>query len=746
MKKDSKKYIRVRAGEQRTDMVYGVQNVIDTVIEFASIARIRIDACVDYTRPSLAVDIDLLRKYFRKARKRGVKLRYVTEITKQNLIHSKKLMGMVDELRHLDGIKGNFYLSENEYLAPATKHGRGKPASELIRSSTREILTHQQYVFNSFWNAAIPAQQKILEIERGKLRHETKLLHSQEEIIDKISHMAQSSTRLSIVSGSMGMEMIYDNFFDLFKRVLSRKRRIPRMRWTINVTRENGALVKLFMNMGIEVRHIKNTPPMNFAVGDKELYAMIAKEDGGKIGQFQSLLTSNDPAFLEHFSSIFEELWRNGIDSRDRIKDIESGVGLGEIEVIQNASLAGKLYLNIVKSASKEVMILFPSVNAFHRQEKLGVIKILVQKVQEDNIKSEYKGDKLNVRILVPSGDLFEKSQDLRPNTSFHVRTIERPSDTKATLLIADRKVSLIMEIKDDTKNTFDEAIGLSTYSNSKAGVLSLVSIFENFWTQAELYQEVKEANMDLETAIDELKLKEEMQRDFINIAAHELRSPIQPIIGLTQILRSKSEGRSDKDQYLIDTITRNAIRLKHVAENLLDVSRIENETLRLNKEIFDIDELISGSVQDFITGLERSGKSNAAKGGLKLSYQNLGRTFVNADKHRLAQVVSNLLNNAIVSTGGSGTISVKANKSRLHGENDKEFITITVKDTGRGIASDMFPKLFSKFATKSEFGTGLGLYISKNIVESHEGKIWAQNNQNQIGATFAFSLPVHAA
>jgi signal transduction histidine kinase len=302
------------------------------------------------------------------------------------------------------------------------------------------------------------------------------------------------------------------------------------------------------------------------------------------------------------------------------------------------------------------------------------------------------------------------------------------------------------MEIKDDTKQTFDEAIGLSTYSTSKAGVLSLVSIFENFWIQAELYREVKEANKNLELAIDELKLREEMQRDFINIAAHELRNPIQPIIGLTQILRStRSEGRTDRDKFLIDTIIRNALRLKHVAENLLDVSRIENETLRLNKEIIDIDELISSTVQDFATELKKGGnKSNAAGGGLNLSYQNLGQIFVEADKHRLGQVISNLLNNAIASTGVSGGITVKATTNKLEKDNNKEFIIITVRDSGRGIAPDMFPKLFSKFATKSEFGTGLGLYISKNIIESHGGKIWAQNNEDKIGATFAFSLPIH--
>ena len=533
------------SAEQSTDIIYGVQNVVNAVIGFASTTKIKIDACVDYTRPSLAIDIDLLKQYFLGAKRRGVRLRYVTEVTKDNIRQCKKLMKMVDELRHLDGIKGNFYLSEKEYLAPATKHARGKPASQVIQSNTKEILIHQQYVFDSFWNAAMPAQQKFIEIEQGKVYYETKILQTRDEIFNEMIHLAKTSSRLSIVSGSGGMQLIYDNFLDLYKKVLhkNKKRKEKDIRWIINVSKENGGLVKTFLDLGMQIRHIKNTPPMNFAIGDDRLHATIEKMDSSKMVQVQSLLTSNEPVYIEHFNSLFQELWKNGIDARDRLTDIEMGRDLADIEVIQNSSLAGELYLNIVESAAREIMILFPSANAFLRQEKLGVIKILIQKAKEG------KGDEkhvLKVRILVPTSKLIEeKAQDLKRLDNINIRTIERPSDTKATLLVVDRKISLVMEIKDDTKQTFDEAIGLSTYSTSKAGVLSFVSIFENFWIQTELYQQVREANKDLELAIDELKVHDQMQKDFINIAAHELRNPIQPILGLTEVLRLDKNTRA---------------------------------------------------------------------------------------------------------------------------------------------------------------------------------------------------------
>jgi two-component system sensor histidine kinase VicK len=178
---------------------------------------------------------------------------------------------------------------------------------------------------------------------------------------------------------------------------------------------------------------------------------------------------------------------------------------------------------------------------------------------------------KVKVRILMPKHESSEQSVcsltgELTPYSSHHIdiRYIEQTVlDTQATFLVVDRKVSLVMEIRDDSKTTFDEAIGLSTYSNSKAGVLSYVAIFENLWRQTELYEEIKKAH-------EQLKLHDKAQKEFINVAAHELRTPIQPILGLSQILLSKT-GSIQENNELLDTINRNAKRLSRKWKNSIN-------------------------------------------------------------------------------------------------------------------------------------------------------------------------------
>src|SRR5918911_1318715 len=142
---------RSDASNQKTEILHGEQNVVNTVLQFTSKAKSTIDACVDYTRPSLAVEIEELRKAFLNAKKRGVKLRYVTEITNDNLTYCKELTKMVDELRHIDGIKGNFYISETEYIAPATFHKKGKPASRIIYSNVSDIVEYQRQISCFFY-------------------------------------------------------------------------------------------------------------------------------------------------------------------------------------------------------------------------------------------------------------------------------------------------------------------------------------------------------------------------------------------------------------------------------------------------------------------------------------------------------------------------------------------------------------------------------------------------------------------
>jgi signal transduction histidine kinase len=284
----------------------------------------------------------------------------------------------------------------------------------------------------------------------------------------------------------------------------------------------------------------------------------------------------------------------------------------------------------------------------------------------------------------------------------------------------------LSVELKDDTKNTSLEAIGLATYSNSTPTVLSYASIFESLWTQTELYEQ--------------LKLHDKMQKEFIDIAAHELRTPIQPILGLSQVLQSKIKN-SIEHQELLDTIVRNAKRLQQLTENILDVTKIESNSLQLNKEQFNLREIMLNAVADFKSQLKEYDST-------RLELVSKEDIFVQADKTRIDQVISNLLNNAIKFTqegraegGNNNIISVTLEENK--NDNYNKEVIVSIKDTGIGIAPEIMPRLFTKFATKSEKGTGLGLLISKGIVEAHGGRIWAENNKEGKGATFAFSLPI---
>jgi two-component system, OmpR family, sensor histidine kinase VicK len=172
---------------ERTEVLHGQQNVINTVLQFTSNAKSRIDACLDYSRPSLAIEIEQLKKAFLDAKSRGVKLRYGTEVTETNIGYCKQLIKMVTELRHIEGIKGNFYISDTEYIAPASLHGKGEPASQIIYSNVTEIVEHQQeYVFDSLWSRAIPAERRIREIEEGIVQYEIKVLEDKEQIFSHL--------------------------------------------------------------------------------------------------------------------------------------------------------------------------------------------------------------------------------------------------------------------------------------------------------------------------------------------------------------------------------------------------------------------------------------------------------------------------------------------------------------------------------------------------------------------------------
>jgi signal transduction histidine kinase len=376
----------------------------------------------------------------------------------------------------------------------------------------------------------------------------------------------------------------------------------------------------------------------------------------------------------------------------------------------------------------EEILIIFSTSNAFLRQAHAGIIELLEESAERG----------IKIKILAPLHKSFKNEiiQKISQRKRIETRFIGESLQSKVSIMVVDRKFSSAIELKDDTRETSYEAIGLATYSNSKSTVISYASIFESLWIQSELYKQ--------------LKIHDKMQKEFIDIAAHELRTPMQPIIGLSEMLLSrkqveentitalthnhiKNKNKLQEDLLMLNTIVRNAKRLQRLTEDILDVTRIESQSLKLNIERFNLNDLISTTVQDYKNEIEKTDSK------LKFMYtlkQDDDIILVEGDRNRLNQLFANLLNNAIKFTK-KGTISVSIQRKDNH-------VIISIEDTGQGIDPQIYPRLFTKFATKSETGgTGLGLFISKSIVEAHGGRIWAMTNNDGIGATFAFSLPL---
>jgi signal transduction histidine kinase len=267
-----------------------------------------------------------------------------------------------------------------------------------------------------------------------------------------------------------------------------------------------------------------------------------------------------------------------------------------------------------------------------------------------------------------------------------------------------------------------------SIIAGTIAAIVALI-LFLIKWNSI-LDKQVKRRTKELEESNEQLKAQDKMEKEFINIAAHELRTPIQPILSLSDVLYSKVKDSEQSE--LLGVINRSAKKLHRLAENILDASKIESKSLTLNKQRLNLNDIISSIVEDYRNQIQK------ANVNVKFSYDkhnNNDLLEIEADKERITQVISNLLSNALKFTE-EGYISISAEKK------GKDVI-VSVKDTGVGIHQEILPRLFTKFATKSDKGTGLGLFISKSIIEAHGGKIWAENNSDGKGATFAFSLPI---
>ena len=496
-------------------------------------------------------------------------------------------------------------------------------------------------------------------------------------------------------SVAMGVEVFRKGLYDL-------KARNVQSRYITDITKDNIEYCKELMQIS-ELRHL-NEIKGNFALSEKAYTASATLQEASLLLQ---VIYSNVRAILDQQRYVFETLWNKAIPAEQRLREIEEGIEAEVFETITDHEVASRILVDLAKSVKKEALFFLPNDKALVRIDKLGVIDYLIKASQKD--------DTTAIRVVCPlSNENSEVTSKIAENAP-HIK-IQNGNNYKYGIYIVDNEKAFRAELKVPSADTFSEAIGFAVYSNRPSTVSFFRSVFELLWNERFLNEQ--------------LKLHDKMQKEFINIASHEMKTPTQAILGTSGLLQYYPEKKDE----LIEVIRRNAKRLQTLTSDILDVTRIESQNFQLEMERFNIYELLSEVISDYTERIKSDNKN------VKLIYDQKDTNrhiLVEADKGRITQVLSNILNNALKFTN-EGQIIVDA-----HENNDKKELIVSITDTGSGINRDIFTKLFSKFATKSSQGTGLGLYISKSIIEAHGGRIWAENNKEKMGATFIFTLPI---
>jgi len=498
------------------------------------------------------------------------------------------------------------------------------------------------------------------------------------------------------------------------------KRTGVRIRCITEITKDNLSYCKELMKF-TEIRHL-NKFVGNSIIGDKEYLAQ-------SVGHVftSNLIYSNENRMLEQQNSLFENFWNNATTQKKQTSTLELGVDLEEIKVLYDPNEIRTTYINLINSAKIEISLIIATPNALQRNYTGGIINLLITASEKRNV---------NVNLIIPTydkgtiNDDFLRNEKIAANFKFKLKTIapaiKETHMIKTTFLIIDRKSVFIIDVKDDSKDILTEAVGFATYHVSKSRTDSYSFIFDTLWRQADLHESLRDANKNLLGAYEKLKEHDAMEKEFIDLAAHELRTPSQSIIGYSELLKDSPERNKKYEE----AISRNAERLYSLVTNMLSVARIESQTMKLNKTFFDLNVKIQNVINDVVISPDKRDK-------VEIKFKPIGRINILADKEKIFQVFANLLNNAIKFTGhGTITITVEQNDKTDEG-------IITFKDSGMGINQEIIPHLFSKFKTKSEKGLGLGLFISKSIIEAHQGKLEAYNNVDSNGATFVVTLPL---
>lgn len=682
------------------------EDIIELILQVAATASEKLDICADRSWVRLIANSRPLVEACNALLQKGVKLQLVTEIDANNFHYCKEIMKF-GEVRHKDHVmEGIWTITEKDFIS--TLPQTDSQNLQYLSSTVKEVLTLQKFVYDRLWTRATPAEIRIQELEVGQ-GERTEIFYGAENAVRVIvESMAGVEKEMIACTEAASIDLV-TKVEPIRKEYLSFRSRGVNFRSIFEITKENLAYCKELTQYA-EIRHLDGIKG-NFAVTEKEYLATATV--GGK-EPITQVIRSTSKVIMEQHRYFFESLWSKSIPAEQKIRELEEGIEVPRIEIIDDSRKSIDFAVDLMAKVQKEFLVSFATHHTFVLAVQMGALDSY-KKMRERGA---------TVKLLVPmSGDetdiqeTVQKALAASPGVS--IRLTESNLNTRITIMISDRKKFMTWELRDDRNEDPYEAAGIATYCNMESFAASYATIFDELWSMAELYEKVK--------------LHDIAQSEFINIVAHELRTPIQPILGLAEMLKEDAGDDPEKTK-MVDAIIKNATRLQNLQEDILEVARIESNMLCLNLSPIVFDKIIQ-------TVVEEEQRIKTQK-DVELHYD--GRAVkdivVQADGERISQVMRNLLENAFKFTS-EGSIRVEAKSS-----NSGKEVIVSVKDTGIGIHHQIMPRLFQKFATKSSKGTGLGLYICRNIIESHGGKIWAANNSDQAGATFSFSLPAGTA
>ena len=541
----------------------------------------------------------------------------------------------------------------------------------------------------------------------------TEVLYGEENIMNSILQFLSGEDRIDACGDSNAPAFV----LKVYKKLMVNARKKPggiRLRFLTDIDSENINDCKELMKFAEVVRHVEGIKA-NFAVRNND-YIGIATSNAEIQSSIQShIIYSNVKGIIDQQQYLFNSLWDKSIPAEQRIEEIERGVQAEFFEIINDTKRISEILIDLAKSVVNEVVLLLPNDRALIRIDRLGVVDSLLEASRNGAV----------IKIICPLSEENKPIQKKIFNASPNVKLIDG-SNSQHGLYIIDSIKFLRVELVKPEAESFLDAIGFAIYSNNKRSADLYRWMFELLWNERVINLESKKANR--------------MQKEFMNVAAHELRTPIQPIVGLAHLLRYEKEYMKGKEQESLDVIIRNAERLQRLAENILDASRIESQRLTLRKVRFELNDLLFSIVQNYY----KEGTNSASSGkDVSVLYEPPNENIVvEADKERISQVVRNIIGNALEFTS-EGTVLVTLRKERQQENEGRQIAVVAVTDSGCGIDPAIVPRIFEKFVTRSDKGTGLALFVSKSIIQAHEGRIWVQNNtEGEKGTTFCFTLP----